>query len=203
MGKSNIINKIRKFMKRNKILLIVLSFVIIISISLTNWSKISGRNADDDLYLKMRVFSDIMAIVNENYVEKVDWDKTMEGAYSGFLEELDPHSVYIEKKDIKKIEEDFKGEFQGIGIEFDIIDGYITVISPIVGTPSEKVGLQSGDQFIEIDGKSAYKITKDETFVETSDFEKQLLDKSTKDYKNGNIISNEDVRKEISGWLEE
>ena len=151
-------------MKRNKILLIVLSFVIIISISLTNWSKISGRSADDDLYLKMRVFSDIMAIVNENYVEKVDWDKTMEGAYSGFLEELDPHSVYIEKKDIKKIEEDFKGEFQGIGIEFDIIDGYITVISPIVGTPSEKVGLQSGDQFIEIDGKSAYKITKDETF---------------------------------------
>ena len=149
-------------MKRNKILLIVLSLTIIISISLTRQSKVSG--SVDDLYLKMKVFSDIMAIVNENYVEEVDWDKTMEGAYRGLLEELDPHSVYIEKEDREKIEEDFKGEFQGIGIEFDIIDGYITVISPIVGTPSEKVGLQSGDKFIEIDGESAYKITKKETF---------------------------------------
>lgn len=149
-------------MKRNKILLIVLSIVIIISISLTQQSKVSGKT--DDLYLKMKVFSDIMAIANENYVEEVDWETTMEGAYRGLLEELDPHSVYIEKKDREKIEEDFKGEFQGIGIEFDIIDGYITVISPIVGTPSEKVGLQSGDKFIEIDGESAYKITKKETF---------------------------------------
>ncbi len=162
MGNARITNKIRKFMKRNKILLIVLSFIIIVSISLTNWGKVSG--SVNDLYLKMKIFSDIMVIVNENYVEEVDWDKTMEGAYRGLLEELDPHSVYIEKKETKKIEEDFKGEFQGIGIEFDIIDGYITVISPIIGTPSEKVGLQSGDQFIKIDGESAYKITKDETF---------------------------------------
>lgn len=162
MEKLNITNKIGKFMKRNKILLIVLSLVIIVSISLIQLSKVSGKT--DDLYLKMKVFSDIMAIVNENYVENVEWEDTMEGAYRGLLEELDPHSVYIEKKDREKIEEDFKGEFQGIGIEFDIIDGYITVISPIVGTPSEKVGLQSGDKFIEINGESAYKITKKETF---------------------------------------
>ena len=73
MEKSNIIKKIRKFMKRNKILLIVLSLAIIISISLTRQSKVSG--SVDDLYLKMKVFSDIMAIANENYVEEVDWDK--------------------------------------------------------------------------------------------------------------------------------
>ncbi|MEA1985884.1 MAG: S41 family peptidase [Candidatus Marinimicrobia bacterium] len=149
-------------MKRNKTMLILISFVIIVGVSITQWSKVSGNV--DDLYLKMKVFSDIMAIANENYVEEVDWEKAMEGAYRGLLEELDPHSVYIEKKDTKEIEEKFKGEFQGIGIQFDIIDGYITVISPIVGTPSEQVGLQSGDKFIEIDGESAYKITKKETF---------------------------------------
>ncbi|MDD3806473.1 MAG: S41 family peptidase [Candidatus Marinimicrobia bacterium] len=118
----------------------------------------------DDLYLKIAVMNDIISIINESYVEEVDWSKTMEGAYRGMLEELDPHSVYISKDKLKTVQEEFQGNFQGIGIEFDIIDGYITVISPIVGTPSERVGLQAGDKFLKIDGESAYKITKEETF---------------------------------------
>ena len=57
------------------------------------------------------------------------------------MEELDPHSTYIPAKEQENISELFKGNFQGIGIEFDILDGYITVISPIPDSPSEIVGL--------------------------------------------------------------
>lgn len=145
---------------KKKIFLSTLT-VLILSVAIF-YPKISA--SVDDLYLKIAVMNDIISIINESYVEEVDWSQTMEGAYRGMLEELDPHSVYINKKKMKTVNEEFQGNFQGIGIEFDIIDGYITVISPIVGTPSERVGLQSGDKFLKIDGESAYKITKEETF---------------------------------------
>ncbi|RKY56166.1 MAG: S41 family peptidase, partial [Candidatus Neomarinimicrobiota bacterium] len=149
------------FIKKNKrtIVLSVVALVLLFSIS-----QISRLRADArDIYGKLQVLTDIIGIVNENYVEDVNWDKAMEGAYRGLLEELDPHSTYIPAKRFKTVQETFEGEFQGIGIEYDIIDGYITVISPIVGTPADKVGLQSGDKFLKIDNESAYKINREET----------------------------------------
>ena len=76
------------------------------------------------------------------------------------MEELDPHSTYIPAKEQENINEIFKGKFQGIGIEFDILDGFITVISPVPDSPSDIVGLMPGDKIISINGKDAYKITK-------------------------------------------
>jgi len=102
----------------------------------------------NDLYLKLKVMNDIIGIVNDYYVEVPDWDVAMEGAYSGLMEKLDPHSFYIEKKDLSGINEEFSGKFEGIGIEFDVLDGYITVISPVAGAPAEKVGIEVGDKII-------------------------------------------------------
>lgn len=118
----------------------------------------------NDLFQKLNVFSDMVSIINDNYVDDVDWDKVIDGAYNGLLEELDPHSVYIPKKRLTKINEQFEGEFQGIGIEFDIINHFITVISPIPGAPADKVGIQAGDKIIAIEGKSARDITQQEVF---------------------------------------
>ena len=111
---------------------------------------------------KFRVFNQIIQYVNEYYYEDVDMDKIWNGAFHGFMEKLDPHSVYIPPKKQEEIDEIFRGEFQGIGIEFDILEGYITVIAPVADSPSERVGLQPGDRIIEIDGEDAYGITKDE-----------------------------------------
>jgi carboxyl-terminal processing protease len=152
--------KTGEMMRRHKFLTAIGIFSVAAAIFLIPRLSV----AVNDLYLKLAVLNDIIAIVNENYVEEVDWEKAMTGMFRGFLEELDPHSIYIEPKKLKDVNEEFQGNFQGIGIEFDIIDGFITVISPIVGTPSERVGLMPGDKFIRIDGESAYKITKDETF---------------------------------------
>ncbi|MDP7437243.1 MAG: PDZ domain-containing protein, partial [Candidatus Marinimicrobia bacterium] len=117
-----------------------------------------------DIYEKIKTLNQIISIVNENYVEPVDWDEVLDGAFHGMLEKLDPHSSYIPQKQLETISEQFHGKFEGIGIEFDILGGYITVISPIVGSPSDRAGLQPGDQIIEIEHESAYKITKEEVF---------------------------------------
>ena len=104
----------------------------------------------------------VAQLVNYYYVEDVNWDKAGEGAISGMLSKLDPHSVYIEPKKVDQNREDFSGKYEGIGIEFDVINGYVTVISPIVGSPSERLGLQAGDRIIKIDGKSAIGIDREE-----------------------------------------
>jgi len=117
-----------------------------------------------NIYEKIRVLNEIISIVNENYVESVDWDRVMDGAFNGLLEKLDPHSAYIPREHFVSINERFHGKFEGIGIEFDILGGYITVISPIIGSPSDRAGLQSGDQIVKINGEDAFKITHEEVF---------------------------------------
>ena len=104
----------------------------------------------------------MVQVINQNYVDKVDWEDAMIGAYGGLLNRLDPHSVYIPKKHHQRNEETFRGTFEGIGIEFDIIDDYITVIAPIVGSPSERLGIRPGDRIVEIEGVSAKGITEPE-----------------------------------------
>ena len=118
----------------------------------------AGFKSSNDRFAKLSTLAKLVNIVYSNYVEDVDMDKVLEGAITGMLEELDPHSTYIPKKDFEDVKEKFAGEFEGIGIEFDILDGYITVISPIPGTPSDRAGLQSGDKIVKINGESAYKI---------------------------------------------
>ena len=116
-----------------------------------------GNNSDDP-YLKLKTLTQVIRLVQDGYFEEIDMTKALEGAIRGFLEELDPHSKYISNDEFEAVNEQMEGEFEGIGIEYSMLDGYITVISPIPGTPSDKAGIQSGDKIIEIDGKSAYKL---------------------------------------------
>jgi len=117
------------------------------------------NNAIKDQFQKMKTIAEIIRLVNDNYVDDVDMDNILEGAIIGLLDRLDPHSSYISAKQLELINEQFDGEFEGIGIEFSILEGFITVISPIPGTPSDRAGLQSGDKITRINNKSAYKIT--------------------------------------------
>ncbi len=113
---------------------------------------------------KTKVLQQIISYVNHFYFGTVDMEKIMDGAFHGLMEELDPHSVYIPAKEQNNIDELFRGKFQGIGIEFDILNGYITVISPVPDSPSDIVGLMPGDKIIAINSEDAYKITKEEVF---------------------------------------
>ena len=92
--------------------------------------------------------------VANNYPDK-DMNKIVEQSIKNMLSTLDPHSVYIEAEDSEEIQEQFEGKFQGIGIQFNIIQDTITVITPISGGPSDQLGIMSGDRIIEIDDTSA------------------------------------------------
>ncbi len=146
----------------------ILKHITIVSLILLGVFALSPKGQalfaqGSDFYDKWRDFQDMVKIINTNYVEDVDWDKTMIGAQNGLMEALDPHSVYIGADRMGQINESFRGNFEGIGIEFDIIDDYITVITPIVGSPSDGL-LYPGDQIVKIDEASAYKITRDGVF---------------------------------------
>lgn len=104
-------------------------------------------------------FNEVIRYIDNVYVEDVNWESSTEGAINGLLETLDPHSVYITAADAVTNEENFDGKYQGIGIHYDVLDGYLTVISVIPGSPSEEVGLLAGDRIVKIDGQSAYKIS--------------------------------------------
>lgn len=124
-----------------------------------------GFNAGaKDHFKKLKTLTQIIRLVNDNYVEDVNMEEILNGAIVGLLDKLDPHSTYITEDQFEGIQEQFDAEFEGIGIEFNIMDGYITVISPIPETPSSEAGLQSGDKIVRINDESAYKITQKDVF---------------------------------------
>lgn len=97
---------------------------------------------------------EILLQVDQNYVEEVDTDKLVNSAISGIIKELDPHTSYIPAKDLEMVSADLKGNFEGIGIEFNIFNDTLYVVAPLSGGPSETAGLQSGDKIIAVDGKN-------------------------------------------------
>ncbi|MGX9365695.1 S41 family peptidase [Desulfoplanes sp. PS50] len=115
--------------------------------------------AKDDPYESLRRFSQVLDMVEENYVQEIDRDELISGAIDGMLQELDPHSSYMSKEDFEVTQEDLSGKFGGIGIQIGIKDKRLTVIAPIEDTPAFKAGLQAGDIIFEIDGESALDIT--------------------------------------------
>lgn len=103
--------------------------------------------------LNISVFDQIIQLVKANYVESVD-GKLQEAAISEFLTQLDPHSVYIPASDLQGAEEELIGNFEGIGIEFNIFHDTIQVITPIQGGPSATLGILTGDKIIKINDKN-------------------------------------------------
>lgn len=91
--------------------------------------------------------------IQRSYVEDVDTDRLVDEAIVAMLEDLDPHSMYIPASELKAMNEPLQGNFEGIGIQFNIIRDTILVVSPISGGPSEKLGIISGDRIVEIEGE--------------------------------------------------
>ena len=156
--------KLNRFLFRKPIISTSFIFLSLIFVVFLHNIYTQKRDVSRLVKNKLNVLVNVLNYINEDYFEPVELDKLMDGAISGVLDKLDPHSVYIPAEDLKEISEQLKGEFQGIGIEFDILNGNLTVIAPVADSPSEHVGLLSGDQITKIDGKDAFGITKEGVF---------------------------------------
>lgn len=97
---------------------------------------------------------ELIRYIDSRYVDDVDRDKLIEKAITNVLGDLDPHSNYISAKELKAVNEQLEGNFEGVGIEFLIVEDTIVVVAPIVGGPSEKAGILAGDKIVAI-GDSA------------------------------------------------
>lgn len=138
-------------MRRNKKTLFILLLGLVAL--LAGWSTLRAKTGQEnpDIYQQLRLFSDVLNIVEDNYVEKVEAKKMIHGAINGMLRELDPHSSFLKPEDYKELQIETKGKFGGLGIEITLRDGVLTVVSPLEGTPADKAGIHSNDQIIKID----------------------------------------------------
>jgi carboxyl-terminal processing protease len=109
-------------------------------------------------------FNELMGIIQSEYVDTVNLEEVESQAFNDLLNKLDPHSVYIPAKDLQAANEPLDGNFEGIGVEFNIVNDTIMVVSAISGGPSADLGIQSGDRIIKADttNLAGVKITNDE-----------------------------------------
>jgi carboxyl-terminal processing protease len=124
-----------------------------------------GLQATDDLRGQLELFTQVLYLVQNSYVEAPDNQKLIKGAIDGMLRTLDPHSLYLPQQRADKMDEDFRGEYSGIGIQFELRDNAIVVISPLEGTPAYRLGLRAGDRIVAVDGKPLKKnLNNDDVF---------------------------------------
>ena len=112
-----------------------------------------------DTYNKLKIFSEVLSLIESNYVESVESDTIINGAIRGMVKALDPHTSYLPPASYKEMQVETTGKFGGLGIEISIRDGVLTVVSPIEETPAFKVGIKAGDKIIKIEEESTLDMT--------------------------------------------
>ena len=108
----------------------------------------------DNLGKSLQKFKEVLTLIDRNYVDEVNSEEMVEEAIIQMLEKLDPHSTYIPAEERLRANEALQGNFEGIGIEFNIFKDTIVVVAPLGGGPSEAAGLRPGDKIVKIDGKN-------------------------------------------------
>ncbi len=108
-----------------------------------------GKNA----YENIEAFASVLTIVQKNYVDEITTKELIDGAISGMLTSLDPHSAFLTPDLYKELQVDTRGSFGGLGIEITVRSGVLTVVSPIEDTPAFRAGIRAGDQIIKIENE--------------------------------------------------
>ncbi|MBD3390457.1 MAG: PDZ domain-containing protein [Chitinivibrionales bacterium] len=120
------------------------------------------KTDSDNFYADIIRLDNVATKIHQSYVEEIPSEDLVDKAVEGMLEVLDPHTSFFKKKQYDELRIHTEGKFGGLGIQISIRDKVLTVMTPISGTPASRAGLQSGDQIVEIEGKSTKGITIEE-----------------------------------------
>ena len=142
-------------MKKAIIILLMMALLPVIG-----KAQVKGNMGNDSPLRKLQLAE--MAIKNF-YVDSVNEQKLAEDAIRGMLEKLDPHSTYTDAKETKAMNEPLQGDFEGIGVQFNMIEDTLVVIQPVVNGPSQKVGILAGEPYHQCE-RLYYRWCKDGTY---------------------------------------
>jgi len=142
---------------------LLLVFAVVLGILLGGGLYGIKAATDKEPYESLKVFTDVLHIIEKDYVKPVKTKELIYGAIDGMLSSLDPHSSFMTPKMYKEMQVETKGSFGGLGIEITMRNEVLTVIAPIADTPAYKAGIKAGDQIIAIEGKP----TKNMTLMDT------------------------------------
>ena len=130
---------------------IILCVAILLLHLVTVQAQIRTRTGNDSPLRKLQIAE---VAVSNLYVDSVDEDKLVEDAIRGMLEKLDPHSTYSTPKEVKDMNEPLQGNFEGIGVQFNMVEDTLLVIQTVSGGPSEKMGILAGDRIVTVNDSS-------------------------------------------------
>lgn len=136
---------------RRKTVLVILFFLLFgVAVTVASPGVHAGSRG---VYEKIKVFTEALTIVEENYVEEVDPETLIYNAIKGMVNNIDPHSSFMTPDEYKEMQVETRGSFGGLGIEITIKDGILTVVSPIEDTPAYRAGIKAGDRIVKIEDK--------------------------------------------------
>ncbi|MEJ2165779.1 MAG: S41 family peptidase [Desulfobacterales bacterium] len=133
---------------------------LLMVIAVVFWTIGTGFSRDlsaksEDTYEELKIFSDVIELIEREYVDEVNTKDLIQKAIQGMVQSLDPHSALLPQDAFEDLQIDTKGKFTGIGIHITMQDGFVTVISPIEDTPAYKAGIKAQDKIIKVDDQPA------------------------------------------------
>lgn len=138
--------------------ILILSFVFLMIFSMAA----GVRAQNDEEYNSFDKFQQVLYLLKNHHVNEMSYDKLLKGAMNGMLQEADPFSYYLTPDEYEEMQVEFEGHFGGIGIRIVVLNGKLTIVSPIKGTPGARVGLEAKDIITHVDGEPTSEMTQKE-----------------------------------------
>jgi len=144
------------------------SLLVVLTLSLGG--SVASKGTDNGAtYEQLRLFTEVLSIVQNQYVDEVPPKELIYSAIKGTLRGLDPHSSFLDPDSYKEMQVETSGSFGGLGIEITLKDDVLTVVAPIEGTPAYRAGLHTGDRIVKIDAVRQGNLKSDQTRKKPTD----------------------------------